>query len=325
MLCSLNRRIALACLLSTTVLPAIAQPYPAKPVRLIVAYSAGGPIDALARALAVDLGALWQQSVVVDNRPGANELIGAQALVQAPADGYTLMLHGSSTASTNSFLLKRLPYDPEKDLVPITNVATTALVLAARKDMPFSSVKELVAYARQHPGKVTYASSGTGNITHLVMEAFARKERIELVHVPYKGAAPALQDLLGGSVDLTLIAVSAVAPQIANGNVKGLAVGAPQRTAKLPGVPTFEESGAADPGAYFYTGLVAPRGTPDALVQKIAHDVRAVVSAPGFIAKSLAPFGMVGDGRPPADYRRFLAEDRQVIGQRIRDAGIQPE
>ncbi|MGO4280713.1 Bug family tripartite tricarboxylate transporter substrate binding protein [Cupriavidus sp. RAF20_2] len=186
--------------------------WPHKPVRLVVPYAAGGPVDNLARALSAQLATLWGQPVVVDNRPGGNEVIGAAAVAKSPGDGYTLLLATDAAATLNLYVFKKLPYDPIKELAPITRVAMANMAIAVSPSLPVTDLRSFVAYVKAHPGQVSYGSAGIGNTTHLALAWFAKENGLEMVHVPYKGLAPALQDVMGGTIQVTIGAGSVVGP-----------------------------------------------------------------------------------------------------------------
>ena len=261
----MNRRLAVLAAAALTLLPVIGhgQSYPSKPVKIVVPYAAGGPVDALARALSAKLSGMWGQQVIVDNKPGANEVIAASQVAKSPGDGYTLMLATDPTLSLNPYLFQKLSYDPLKELTPITRVAISNMALVVPANFPASNLKEFVAYARANPDKVTYGSSGMGNGTHLALAWFAKENQLSMVHVPYKGLAPALQDMLGGNIQVTVGAVSVIAPFVESGKLKVLAISGSKRARSLPNAPTFAEAGFPWMEASFYYGLIAPAGIPE--------------------------------------------------------------
>lgn len=316
------QRLALAGLACVCASAAIAaDPYPSKPVRLVVPYAAGGPVDSLARALAVSLSTAWGQQVIVDNRPGANETIGATSVAKSPADGYTLMLATDPTLSLNPYLFKKLSYDPLKELIPVTRVAVSNMALVVPNTLPVKDLKEFVAYAKAQPGKLSYGSSGVGNGTHLAVAQFARDNGLDMAHVPYKGLAPTLQDMLGGNIQAAVGAVSVIAPFAQEGKLKVLGVSGQRRATILPNVPTFTEAGFPQFEASFYFGVVAPAGLSPAIRDKIAADVRRVASQPEFRAANLDRFALNSVLDTPAEFEAFLARDRAAAKAKITASG----
>lgn len=265
----------------------VAQPYPAKTVRFVITYPTGGGSDYTARPIAQRLTERWGQPVVLESRPGGSAMIGTEFVVRAPADGYTLLLSASSEVSMNTVLFKRMPYDPVRDLQPITLVGTTPPVLLAHPSLPAKNVKELVALARARPGALSYASIGNGTPQHFAGELMKTTFNIDMVHVPYKGAAPALIDLLGGHVPIGLTAPTTAIPHIKSGRLRVLAVTSAQRSGSLPEVPTVAESGA--PGfdiVQWYAIWVAAK-TPKDIADKLHTDITAIVHSPDYKQRQL--------------------------------------
>lgn len=318
-----SRRLLMAVATLACTLPPAAwsQSYPSKPVRLLVPYAAGGPVDALARALAAKLGALWGQQVVVDNKPGGNEVIGANQLAQSAPDGYTLMLATDPTLSLNPYLFQKLSYDPFKGLQPITRVAMSNMALIVPANFPANTLKEFVALVKAQPEKYSYGSSGQGNGTHLALAWFAKETGLSMVHVPYKGLAPVIQDMLGGNVQATVGAVSVISPFVESGKIKALAISGANRARSLPNVPTFAQAGYPWMEASFYYGLVAPAGLPPAMVDKIAADVRKVVRDKQFEKDNLDNFALEAIADTPQEFAQFLVKDRQLAAKKIQLAG----
>ena len=298
-----------------------ATPYPTKPVRLVVPYAPGGPVDSLARALAASLSTVWGQPVVVDNKPGANEIIGATNVARSPADGYTLMLATDPTLSLNPYLFKKLSYDPIKELTPVTRVAVSNMALIVPNALPVNNIKEFVAYVKANPGKVSYGSSGIGNGTHLAMAQFARDNGAEMTHVPYKGLAPTLQDMLGGNVQAAVGAVSVIAPYVQEGKLKALGVSGSRRASILPKVPTFTEAGYPNFEASFYFGVVAPAGLDPEIRNKVAADIKKIAAQADFRAANLDRFALDSVLDTPAEFETFLAKDRAAAQAKISASG----
>lgn len=298
-----------------------ADTFPSKPVRIVVPYSAGGPVDALGRALAARLSTMWGQQVIVDNKPGGNEVIGASQVAKSPNDGYTLMLATDPTLSLNPFLFQKLSYDAQKELTPITRVAIANMAFVVPASLPANSLKEFVAYSRANPDKVTYGSSGVGNGTHLSMAWFVKENNLDIVHVPYKGLAPAIQDMMGGNIQATLGAVSVVTPFVEGGKLKVLAISGTKRARSLPNAPTFAEAGYPTMEASFYYGLIAPAGLPDVIKEKIAADVRKVVLDAQFKKDNLDNFALDGVADSPQEFEKFLVRDRELAAAKIKLSG----
>ncbi|HTN28208.1 MAG TPA: tripartite tricarboxylate transporter substrate binding protein, partial [Burkholderiales bacterium] len=265
------RRTILACaaaLLGAVALPAHSQNYPTKPVRFIVPFPPGGPVDATARAITFKLSEYWKQQAIVDNRAGAGGIVGAEIASKSPADGYTVFvcsIHHSVLPSLRS----DLSYNIEKDFVPVTFATQFPIILVAHPSVQAKSVKELIAYAKANPGKLSYGSAGNGGGTHLAGELFKDIAHVDLLHVPYKGSAPAMTDLLGGQVQLMFSDGPTALPQIKGGKVRALAVGSPKRSALAPDVPTMGEAGLAGYDAYSWSGIVVPAATPKEIVAKL--------------------------------------------------------
>ena len=324
-----TRRIHLLAALTTAVaLSAIsmgshAQSFPTKPVRIVVPYSAGGPVDTLARALGTQLSDIWKQPVIVDNKPGANEIIGATAVAKSEPDGHTLILATDPTLSLNPFLFKKLSYDPIKELAPITRVAVSNMAFVVPANIAPNSIKEFVAYAKANPGKLSYGSSGVGNGTHLAMAGFSKDNGIDMVHVPYKGLAPTLQDMLSGNIQAAVGAVSVIAPFVAGGKLKVLGISGPKRASALPNVPTFAEAGFPKFEASFYFALITQSGVSSEIKNKIAADVKRVVSDSKFRSEYLEKFALEPVLDTPAEFARYLESHREMSKAIIVNSGAQ--
>ena len=297
--------------------------WPHKPVRLVVPYAAGGPVDNLARALSAQLATLWGQPVVVDNRPGGNEVIGAAAVAKSPGDGYTLLLATDAAATLNLYVFKKLPYDPIKELSPITRVAMANMAIAVSPSLPVTDLRSFVTYVKAHPGQVSYGSAGIGNTTHLALAWFAKENGLEMVHVPYKGLAPALQDVMGGTIQVTIGAGSVVGPFALGGKVKALGINGAKRASILPSVPTFAEAGYPKLDASFPFSLLAPGGTPEALRQKIYTDVKKVVMNPQFRSDNLEKYALDPVLDSPQEYAKALVKDRALAVEKVKASGAQ--
>ena len=301
---------------------AVAQAFPAKPVKILVPYPPGGPVDGVARGLTQNLSALWGQPVVVDNRPGANEIIAAQATAKSPADGYTLLLGTDPAYSHNAFLYSNLPYDPVRDLAPISRVVHVNMVLIVKGDLPVKNLQEFVALMKKEGKAHNYGSAGAGGTTHLAMEGFKQDAGFEMTHVAYKGIAPAVSDMLSGTIDAMFAGMTAATPHLKSGKMKVLVISGPKRANALPDVPTFKEAGYPATEASFYLGLSAPAGTPAPVLAKIAADVRKVVGDPAFQERFLAQYGFEAVGDTPEAFAAFLKRDRELAEKRIRAVGV---
>ena len=314
--------LAIATAAAALATDAVAQAFPSKPVKVLVPYPPGGPVDGVARGLTQSLATLWGQPVVVENRPGANEIIAVQTTAKSPADGYTLLLGTEAAYSLNGFLYANLPYDPVRDLAPISKVVHVNMVLIVKGDLPVSNLKEFVALMKKEGKSHNYGSAGAGGTTHLAMEGFKRDAGFEMAHVPYKGIAPAVSDMLAGSIDAMFAGMTAATPHLKSGKMKILAISGAKRAKSLPDVPTFREAGYLATEASFYLGLTAPAGTPAPVVAKIAADVRKVVSDPAFQERFMAPYGFDAVGDTPGEFAAFLKKDREVSEQKIKAVGV---
>jgi len=312
---------AFALLLAVVSHIALAQPYPAKPVRLIVGLAPGGATDIMARTLAPGLSEELGQPVVVDNRPGAAGSIGAGIVAKAPPDGYTLFL-ASSSFTSNVVLDKSGPYDPLRDFAPITNIASAPFLLVVRSSLPVNSVRELIAYAKANPGKLNYASSGIGSTAHLTGELLKRAAGIEMTHIVYRGAGPALADVLGGQVDMMFASMVSSLHHAKSGKLKALAVTSARRSSVVPEYPTVAEAGVPGFEMTGYFGLLAPAHTPAAIVSAVHDAVERVIKRPDFIERVSAD-GAEPDGCPPAELQAILERDMKKLAGLIQGAKIQ--
>ena len=275
-----------ATLAPTTVL---AQAWPAKPVKLIIPYAAGGPTDILGRVISQPLGEALGQAIVIENRPGVGAIVGAQAVAKAPADGYTLLL-GDINLSVNPALYKTLPYDAKMELAPVSMVAAAPLVLVVNAGSSYGTLADLVAAARKNPGKVTFGSAGAGNTTHLVPELLKASQNIEATHVPYKGAGPAVIDLASGQIDFVISGLSGVQALVAAGKLRALAITGDKRANVMPLVPTFAEAGVPLPEAKLgsWWGILVPTGTPPAIIAQLNQAIAKALASPDTKARLTA-------------------------------------
>ncbi|RCX11052.1 Bug family tripartite tricarboxylate transporter substrate binding protein [Extensimonas vulgaris] len=276
-------------------LPSAAQGFPTKPLTIIVPFTPGGTTDLLARIVGQELAAELGQPVVIDNRAGAGGNIGAQAAARAPADGHTLFMGTVGTHAINAALYKKLPYDPVKDFVPLTRVATVPNVLVANPAQPFKTVPELIAYARANPGKVNFGSAGNGSSIHLSGELFKTMAKVDMQHVPYKGSAPAITDLLGNQIAIMFDNLPSALPYVRSGKLRALAVTTAKRSPELPDVPTIAEAGVPGYEAMSWFGLFVPAGTPAPVVGKLHSAIVKVLNKPE-VKKRIAEQG--GEAHP---------------------------
>jgi tripartite-type tricarboxylate transporter receptor subunit TctC len=308
--------VAAACTLS---LPASAQTYPDRPLRIIVPFPPGGGTDILARLIARRLTEALGQPVVIENRPGAGGALGADAAAKAPPNGYTLLMVSASYAVAPS--LYRLSFDPLTDLVPVSLLASVPYVLVSPPSLSANSVNELVALARAEPGKINFASSGNGSAPHLVGEFFAMTTRTKLVHVPFKGGAPALTEVMGGRVEMYFSTITLALPSLNAGKLKALAVTSKQRSSLLPRVPTLEESGVAGIDLVNWFGLLAPRGTPAPIVTRLSEEIARQVQGSEMKAQ-LATEGLEAIGSRPSEFESVLRRDIGDYARIVKAAGV---
>src|SRR5947207_3951251 len=302
-------------------LAALCQQYPAKPIRIVVPYTAGGPADLLVRGLGQKLTDVWGQQIIVENKPGANEIIAAQDIAKSPADGYNYLLASDAVFSLNSYLYSKLPYDPVKDLTPVSRVATANLMLVARTDFPASSVRELVDYARKNPGKINYGSVGAGGVNHLAMAWLNTLNGLDMQHVPYKGLVQGLQDIMTSRLDVMFAVIGGAAPHLKAGRMKALAVSGKSRNALIAEVPTFTAAGFPEFDASFYFGLAAPAGTPRDMIARFAAESARIVNAAEFREKYLSNLGFEPVGDTPEQFAAFLRQDRALAEKKVKASG----
>ena len=300
-----------------------ADAYPSRPIKILVGYSAGGAVDAIARSVGQRMSAILGQPVVVENRPGAGTNIAVKALIASPPDGYTLLLAANALA-VNPSLFEPAPYDIERDLTPVASVGRVPVVFSVREGAAIKSLPELVAAAKAKPGGVTVATPGNGSTPHLAMELFQHTAGLSLRHVPYKGGAQALTDVLGGHVDVVAVNALEVLPLAKSGKLKVLAVMSGERAAVLPGVPTVAESGYPGFESSVWYGFVAPAGLPQPLQAKLHDAVQKALASPE-VREQLAAAGGVTLPGPAAQFDKLLKTDAARYGKLIREANIKPD
>ncbi|HSV82816.1 MAG TPA: tripartite tricarboxylate transporter substrate binding protein [Ramlibacter sp.] len=321
---AVNSLLATSCLAWIALLqPAAAQEWPKNPVRIVVPYPAGaGAADTLARKLGERLAQKWKQPVVIDNKPGAVEILAATAVAQARPDGYTLLLSTDAALETNQFLYAKLPYDPVKDLTPVTHLVDSPFVYVVNSESPHRTMHQLVAAARQQPGRVSYGSNGLGGNIHITVNWLARLAGVEFLHVPYKGSVAILQDLVAGRVDFTPLPLAPMAGFIKDNRVRVLATSGSSRLSVLPAVPTLEELGYKDTAVKIMFALSGPANLPADIADRIARDAAQVLKDPDFVSSNLDPFGLVPVGSSPQEFARFLATDREKQKIRVKAANV---
>lgn len=295
-----------------------AQDFPTRSVRILVPQAPGGASDALARIIAQKLSDKWGQPVVVENRAGAGGNIGMEAVATSPADGYTLLMSYVGTHAINGALYKKLPFDPEKDFVPVASLATVPFVIVARPNAPFRTVQELIAVAKKQ--QLTYGSAGNGSVNHLLGEMLNTAAGVKLAHVPYRGAAPAMQDLLGGQIDLVFTSLPSVAGHLKQGSLIAIAVTSKNRAASFPDIPTIAEAGIPDFDVNPWFGLFAPAKVPAAIVNRINADVNALLTSKEVIEK-FAALGSEPYITDPAKFAAVLHADIAKWGQVVKSSG----
>jgi tripartite-type tricarboxylate transporter receptor subunit TctC len=314
--------LLLAIVIVTT---AAAQQFPVRPVRFIIPFPPGGGIDVLTRAMAADLTAKWGQPVIIDNRPGAGSNIGADAVAKSTPDGYTLLATVNQTFTSNRFLYKALPYDPDRGFVPITLMIQSEQFLLAHSAVPAKDLRELVSLVKAQPGKLTYGSFGTGSQPLLIYETLNKREGLDLLHVPYKGIAPTLLALTAGEVNLTVASFGVAGELIKAGRIRPLAIAGKRRDPKFPDVATTAELGYPYLQTSIWYGMFAPAGTAPSIVDKIGNEVRAILRTPAFAEKHIAARGFDLVASTPQELTAVIKEESAIVGEMIRAAGVQPE
>jgi tripartite-type tricarboxylate transporter receptor subunit TctC len=298
--------------------------YPLRPVRMIVPYPSGGPLDIIGRLLTEKLSERLGQSVVLDNRAGANGIIGTDIVAKSNPDGYTMLLTTGSHA-INASLYRNLPYNSIQDFAPITQLARShGLVLVVNLSLPVHSIKDLIALAKSRPGKLTYASGGIGTINHLTTELLKTKTGIDVLHVPYKGGGPALTDVIGGQIDLMIPSATQAAPIIKQGRVRALAITGPQRSPVLPDLPTFREEGIPGIEITGWNGLWFPARTPAERVRRMQGDAALMMASPD-IKQRVDELGYIPVASTPEEFGKFIEREITLHAQIAKQAGIEPQ
>src|SRR5262245_16550905 len=308
----------LACLCSFA-----AQAWPDKPVRIVVAYPPGGGIDVMARQIAEKLAPQWGQTVLVENRPGANTIIAADAVARSPADGHTLLMTTDATFSINPHLYAKLPYDAERDFLPVTMLVLLQQLLVAHPSLPADNLADLIKLAKTKPGGIRYASYGSGSQPHLSGEMLKYKAGIDLLHVPYKGISLAVPAVMANEVELTFAGIATSMPQLKAGRIKAIAIGGAQRSPLLPQVPTFTELGFPEVETHAWFGFFLPAGSPQA--EKIYLDTKRILAEPDFRQKQLVDKGYEVVGSSPSEFAAYIRKDRESRGRAVKISGAKAE
>ncbi len=320
----LTRRSTLAAAAAWSLAPAAwAQGLPARPVKLVVNFPPGGAADVIGRALAQQLSEQVKQQVVVENKPGANGNLGADAVAKAPADGSTLLMSSGGAVTVNPFLYTKMPFDAERDLVPVASVARVLVFLMTNPAVPVNNVQEFIAYAKANPGKLSYGSAGSGSSPHLAGEMFKRQAKFEATHIPYRGAAPALVDLLAGQVQFMFDPGPGLR-HAKEGKLKLLAVGSPKRSSQVPDTPTLAEAGMAGFDADTTFGIYAPGGTPAPLVTAWHEEINKALASPKLV-ETIQGIGGEVARLARADFLAGQARDRERFGAFIKEIGLKVE
>lgn len=319
------RDALLAAILALATLSAAAQSFPSRPVKLIVPNPPGGVTDILARTFGQRLSELWRQQVIVENRPGAANIIGAVAVAKSPADGYTLLVASDSTFVINPHLYSKLPYDPLNDFTPVILLCQLSAVIAVNASLPVTGVRELIALARARPGSLSYGSMGSGTYAHISMEHFKQLAGVDIVHVPYKGSAPAMTDLLAGQISLMLVNLSVVEPYANTGKLRILAAATPKRLAVRPDLPTVAEAALPgwDTSAWF--GVVGPANLQREVVSKIHEDVTRIIGVASFREQNLTKLGLEPVELTPEQFARVIKSDLERWGKLVRATGAKAD
>jgi tripartite-type tricarboxylate transporter receptor subunit TctC len=297
-----------------------AQDYPRHPIRIVVPYSPGGSSDAPMRALAQEMSRQMGQQIVVDNRPGMGAMVGCEAVAKAAPDGYTLLL-ASNPQVISASLYSKLSFDPVEDFTPVSLFSREPGVLVVHPSFPAKTLKEFIAYVKQHPGQIDYASSGNGSAQHLFTAMFLSRAELAMVHIPYRGSAQATADLLAGQVKVAMPGLAAMAVHVREGRLRALAVTGATRSPLLPEVPTLEESGFAGYSAYVWNGLAAPKGTPAAIVERLNREVQLALQAPSVTA-FMNNAAIDAKGSTPQEFAAFMRDEKDRAAKVIRDAGV---
>jgi tripartite-type tricarboxylate transporter receptor subunit TctC len=317
-------RFILHCVVALAASAALAQGFPQRPVRLVVPYPPGSGTDIAARILGQKLTESWGQQVIVDNRPGAGAIIGVEAVAKAAPDGYTIGIADTGPLAINPALYPKLPYNPVRDLAPVTLVANLPFILVVNPSLPVHNVAELVALAKSKPGQINYASVGNGSAVHLATELFKTRAGINLTHIPYKGSAPALQGLLGGEASVMFVNLLSAKSLVQSGKVRALAAAPGKRIAAMPDLPTIAEAGVRDYAFEAWFGIVAPAGTPKPVIEKLNQDLRRVIALPQ-VREVFDQGGFEPVGSSVESFANLIPVEMERWGKLVRETGAKVE
>ena len=315
---------ALSCAAAFCPSIAVSQAYPSKPIRIIVPFPAGGGVDYIGRIVGKGLAERLGQQVVIDNRPGANAILGLEALKAAPPDGYTLAAASAWPLAVNPFIYAKLPHDTLKDFTHIANMVNFPLLLVAHPSLPVKNVKELIALARARPGEISYASPGAGNSSHLANELFNAMAKVKILHIPYKGMAPAVVSVVSGEGQILYASIPPILGHVRAGRVRALGVGNAKRVPSLPEFPTISEAGLPGYEAYAWAGMIGPAGMPRDIVQRLSKEIVAILNQKDVIDRMLAD-GTVPTPSGPEEFTAYLKAELKKWGAVVKLAGIKPE
>ncbi len=302
-----------------------AHAWPTKAVRIVVAYPPGGGIDVMSRQIAEKLTPAWGQTVLVENRPGANTIVATDAVARSGTDGHTILMTTDATFSINPHLYAKLPYDAQRDFIPVTMLVLLHQFLVAHPSLPANSLQELIALAKAKPGMINYASYGSGSQPHLAGEMLKNKAGINLVHVPYKGISLAVPAVIAGEVQLTFAGIATSSPQLRAGRIKAIAIGGPSRSPLFPEVPTFTELGYPEVETHAWFGFFVPAGSPPEAVARIHRDTKKILDEPDFRQKQLIEKGYEVVGNSPSEFVNYLKKDAESRGRAVRISGAKAE
>jgi tripartite-type tricarboxylate transporter receptor subunit TctC len=316
-------RLALIALLSAWCFAA--QAWPTKPVRIVVAYPPGGGIDVMARQIAEKLTPAWGQPVVVENKPGANTILATDSVAKSPADGHTILMTTDATFSINPHLYAKLPFDTQRDFIPVTMLVLLQQLLVAHPSLPANTLEELIKLAKAKPGSINYASYGSGSQPHLSGEMLKNKAGIDLVHVPYKGISLAVPAVMAGEVQLTFAGIATSMPQLKAGRIKPIAIGGAQRSPLLPQVPTFRELGYPEVETHAWFGFFLPVGSPPDAIARIHRDTKTIIEEPDFRQKQLIDKGYEVVGSSPEEFVAYIRKDSESRGRAVKISGAKAE
>lgn len=323
---SLTRRSTLGLMAGAVFAPSVvrAQSFPAKGITIVVPYPAGGPTDAIARFVAQDLSGSIGQNVIVDNRAGASGAVGTRAVAHGAADGYTIVFGNNQTHGNNMFLLKEPGYDAVKDFAPLAGVGAFEHAFVVRKDLPAKDIKELIALAKADPDKLNYGSTGVGSGSHLAMELFMARTGIKMTHVPFRGAAPLVQEIIGGRIDIANSTLPSVLEQINAGTLRALALASPERNPRAKDIPTLREQGVMNADADSWAAFFAPAATPAPVLETLSKAILASLAKPT-VTEQILKLGFTMRLRDPAAFRPYHLQEIAIWENIIKAAGVKPE